>query len=111
MSKYEIISRPFPDEITGGTITRFVIRDNETKLYFASYDSMGSVDWVKDVLAAYYMVREEAELTRNDLEAADEDFDQKLDAIIHDPETWNGIKRFLEKIGCTNVTISDIKEG
>lgn len=111
MSAYEIISRIVPDPNGPGAVTMFVIQDNRTGRYFASYDSMGSVDWVKDVLAAYYMDRDEAEQIKHDLEAADEDFEKKVDAIINDPETWNDLKRFMESIGCTNVTISTIKEG
>ena len=66
MSKYEIVNQKI---YTGET--KKVILCTETGLYFSGYDFMGSVNWVRDVLAAYYMHQDEAEQIVADLEAAD----------------------------------------
>jgi hypothetical protein len=66
MKKYEIINHE------GG----FAIYSSEESAFFAGYDFMGSVDWVKIPNIKCLMTKEEAEMIVSDLEAADEEFDQ-----------------------------------
>lgn len=78
--------------------------------FFRGYDFMGSANWTDGMNLGECVEYAEAEQIIHDLEAADEDFEKKVDAIINDPETWNSLKRLLESIGCTDVKIGNIKE-
>lgn len=61
MSKYEIVNN-------GGI---YAIYSSEESAFFAGYDFMGGVNWVKIPDVSCCMVREEAEQIVSDLESAD----------------------------------------
>jgi len=51
--------------------TLCAIFNDGTREYFAGYDFMGSVDWVRDLQDARWMVESEAYQIKADLESAD----------------------------------------
>lgn len=53
--------------------TLYAIHNEGTMEYFAGYDFMGSVDWVRDLQDARWMVESEAYQIKADLESADAD--------------------------------------
>lgn len=63
MEKYTIKKAPICDEIKN-------VIESDGK-FFAGYDFMGSVNWVNDILSAYYMTQDEADSIKADLEASD----------------------------------------
>lgn len=97
MKKYEVIT-------DGG---KAIIRSQEG--YFAGYDFMGSVDWTDSIDSAYQCETREAGDIIRDLEAADEPCEPKKN-VIHIDELMDGLKDFLEAIGCTDVKVSNLDE-
>ena len=102
MSKYEITTiRSMDNEV------RYAIYSHEEHGFFAGYDFMGSVNWERILKPECELTEEDdpAQIVR-DLEAADDEFDQKVEAIIHDPAIWENLKNFMESIGCTDVKMT-----
>lgn len=82
---FKVLHRHVPTDKVTDEI-RFIIQDTETKLYFAGYDFMGSVDWEKDLLDAYHMKADEAFQIKADLESADADDEQQEPACDRSAE-------------------------
>lgn len=89
MKKYEIINHE------GG----FAIYSSEESAFFAGYDFMGSVDWVKIPNIKCLMTKEEAEDIVSDLEAADYE------------EEFPADKRYLFKARIEDEQILSIETG
>ena len=90
MKKYEIINHE------GG----YAIYSSEESAFFAGYDFMGSVDWVKIPNIKCLMTKEEAEQIVLDLEAADAPAEP-------DPAE----KEYLLKTVCDDIKQASVKTG
>ena len=89
MSKYEIVNNE----------GSYAIYSSEESAFFAGYDFMGGVNWVKIPDASCCMGREEAEQIVLDLEAADE------------PEENPAKKQYLFKVWIEDELFISIKTG